>query len=172
MFWIFVIALGAAWALQSFLAFKQTQAFTQLFVALRRQGRVAMGKFRGGFTAGSIVMFVLDEDDRVAEGHRLAGTTVTARFKSFDDYNGQFVGMIEPEASAQLGRPVVKAVKNLRENYLVVAAGGTPAEPTTALGRALDKLPGVKPRQRTLASPVATAIHRRKVVVRRGTAAT
>ena len=36
-FWIFLAALGAAWVLQSYLSFKQTQSFTKLFVAMRRR---------------------------------------------------------------------------------------------------------------------------------------
>ena len=48
MFWLFLIALGAAWVLQSFLSFKQTQSFTKVFVAMRRRSRVAMGRFKGG----------------------------------------------------------------------------------------------------------------------------
>ncbi len=170
MFWTLLIAIGLAWVVQSWFSFKQTQAFTKLFVALRRKGRVAMGKFRGGLVAGSIVMFVLDDDDRIVEGHRLGGVTVLARFKPFDDYNGQFAGMIDPTASASLGKPVVKALANLRDNYRVVVGGGTPAEPPTAVGRLLDALPGIKPKRRTLPSPVDAAVapaKPKKVVVRR-----
>lgn len=171
MFWILLIAIGLAWVVQSWFSFKQTQAFTKLFVALRRKGRVAMGKFRGGLVAGSIVMFVLDDDDRIVEGHRLGGVTVMARFKPFDDYNGQFVGMIDPATSVRLGKSVVKALTNLRDNYRVVAGGGTPAEPPTAVGRLLDRLPGIKPKQRTLPSPLTDAAlapaKQKKVVVRR-----
>lgn len=171
-FWILIIALGAAWVLQSFLSFTQTQAFTRLFVALRRRGRVAMGKFCGGIAAGSIVMFLLDDDDRIVEGHRLGGITVMARFKAFDDYNGQFVGMIDPQASAHHGKPLVRALCNLRDNYQVVIGGGTPVEPPTALSRLVERLPGLKPRRREMSSPLATAAapHRRKVVVHRARA--
>ena len=59
-FWIFLAALGAAWVLQSYLSFKQTQSFTKLFVAMRRRGRVAMGRFKGGIVQGAIVLFGID----------------------------------------------------------------------------------------------------------------
>ena len=61
-FWIFLAALGAAWVLQSYLSFKQTQSFTKLFVAMRRRGRVAMGRFKGGIVQGAIVLFGIDAD--------------------------------------------------------------------------------------------------------------
>ncbi|MDO5677183.1 MAG: transcriptional regulator GutM [Propionibacteriaceae bacterium] len=167
MFWIFIIAIGLAWIAQSFLSFKQTKAFTELFVALRRKGRVAMGKFSGGIAAGSIVMFVLDDDDRVVEGHRLNGITVLARFKEFGLYDGRFMSMVEAKDAAQYGKSVMKAVANARENYRVVAEGGMPAEPPTALARALDKLPGIKPKQKVLPSLASVGPVEKITVTRR-----
>ena len=52
MFWIFIIAIGLSWVAQSALSFKQAKAFSTLFVDMRRRGRVAMGKFRGGIVQG------------------------------------------------------------------------------------------------------------------------
>lgn len=168
MFWIFIAAIGLAWIAQSILSFKQTKAFTDLFVDLRRKGRVSMGKFRGGLTAGSIVMFVLDDDDRIVEGHRLGGVTVMARFKELDVYNGQFMTMADPAAAAKYGKSVVKAVANARNNYRVHIEGGIPAEPPTAVGRMLDKLPGVKPKHKVMKSPVPlTPAPTQKIQVRR-----
>ncbi|HHT11740.1 MAG TPA: transcriptional regulator [Propionibacterium sp.] len=157
MFWIFIAAIGFAWVAQSFLSFRQTKAFTQLFVDLRKKGRVAMGKFSGGLVAGSIVMFVLDEDDRVVEGHRLNGITVLARFKEFDLYDGRFMSMVEAREAKHLGKSVMRAVANARDNYRIVADGGMPSEPPTAVARALDKLPGIKPKQKTLPDLAAPA---------------
>ncbi|MHA7861331.1 transcriptional regulator GutM [Tessaracoccus sp. Y36] len=169
MFWIFIAAIGIAWVAQSFLSFKQTKAFTELFVSLRKKGRVAMGKFSGGVVAGSIVMFVLDDDDRVVEGHRLNGITVLARFKEFGLYNGRFMSMVEPREATRYGTSVVRAVANARDNYRVVVDGGVPAEPPSAVGRALDKLPGIKPKKKTLPSPAAVvpAAPAQKIVVTR-----
>lgn len=169
MFWTFIIAIGLAWIVQSWLSFQQTKKFTQLFVQLRRMGRVAMGKYRGGITAGAIVMVVLDDDDRVVTGYRLCGVTVLARFKPFEDYNGQFISMIDPGTSAYLGRSLIKALINLKHNYQVVSGGGAPAEPPTALGRLLDRLPGITPKPRVLAAIGANpaAATGKKIVTRR-----
>lgn len=142
MFWILIIALGGAWVLQSVLSFKQTQSYTRHFVAMRRKGRVAIGKFRGGIAQGSIVMFVLDGEDRIVEGHRINGVTVVARFKEFSLYNGQRMDEINPHDASRFGRSVVKAVLNAGDNYRIITRGGEAAEPPTALGRVLDKLPG------------------------------
>ncbi len=106
MFWIVIISLGVAWLLQSFFSFKQSQAFGKLFVELRRKGRVAMGRFKGGLVQGVIVLFAIDDDGIILEGHKLQGVTVGARFKRFDLYDGQDLHEIDPHlASATAGPP-------------------------------------------------------------------
>ncbi|VEP40895.1 MULTISPECIES: transcriptional regulator GutM [Tessaracoccus] len=137
MFWILIVALGLAWIVQSVLSFKQTQAFTRLFVALRRRGRVAMGKFRGGLAQGAIVMFVIDDDGVIVEGQRLHGVTVLARFRAFDAFNGSHIADVDPARASGWGKSMVKAVTNARDNYRIISGGGQAPEPPTALTRAL-----------------------------------
>lgn len=156
MFWIFILAIGLAWIAQSFLSFRQTRAFSQLFIALRRRGRVAMGKFRGGLVAGSIVLFLLDDDDRIVEAHRLGGVTVLARFRPLAGFDGQYMGSIDPAQARTLGRPTVRAVTNALDTFLIITAGGQAPEPPTALARLLDRLPGVNRKPKTMADPLAT----------------
>lgn len=154
MFWLLAIVIAAVWIIQSYLSFWQARAFSRRFIQMRRRGRVAMGKYHGGFSAGSIVMFGLDGADRIREGERLAGVTVWARFKPFDLYNGVHIADVDPEAAKSLGNPLVKAVSNAVENYRIVMAGGEAPEPLTAVGRLVAKLPAVTPRKRVLPAPV------------------
>lgn len=142
MFWFLVIALGAAWALQSYLSFRQTKAFAALFVALRRRGRVCIGKYRGGLAQGSIVMFLLDEDGRVVEGHRLNGVTVLARFRELTDFDGLPMDALDARGAARHGKSVVRAVDNAGSNYRIISSGGHAPEPPTAVGRLMNRLPG------------------------------
>lgn len=142
MFWMFVILLGSAWAVQTFLSFRQAQSFGRIFVDMRRRGRVGMGRFKGGFVQGAIVLFVIDEEGRIVEGQKLQGVTVAARFKPFDLYDGQLLGAIDAEpARRRFGKSVARAVGNARENYLVIEAGGHAPEPSTPLGRVVGRLP-------------------------------
>lgn len=143
MFWILIVSLGLAWIFQSVLSFKQTQAFTKLFVALRRRGRVAMGKFRGGIVQGAIVMFVIDDDGVITEGQRLHGVTVVARFRAFDEFNGARIADVDPSLAKPWGKSMVKAVANARDNYRIITGGGAAPEPPTALTRALGRISGI-----------------------------
>ena len=141
MFWIVLIALGVAWLAQTWFSFRQSQAFAKLFVSLRRKGRVAMGRFKGGLVQGAIVLFVIDDDGIIQEGYKLQGVTVAARFRRFTLYDGQDLDTIDPADTKKFGGPAVKAVANARSNYQIVQSGGQAPEPPSALSRVLLKLP-------------------------------
>lgn len=147
MFWLFLIALGAAWVLQSFLSFKQTQSFTKVFVAMRRRSRVAMGRFKGGIVQGAIVLFGIDDDGVIQEGRKLNGTTVLARFRPFDLFDGENLADIEPERAARHGKQVVAAIANARENYRIITSGGHAPEPPSALGRTVERIKSIRRRR-------------------------
>lgn len=169
MFWYFLIALGAAWLAQSWFSFKQSQSFGRLFVALRRKGRVAMGRFKGGLVQGAIVLFVIDEAGCILEGHKLQGITVAARFKPFSIYDGQDLHEINPALTKRHGGPAVKAVENARANLRIVSAGGHPPEPPTALSRVMLRLPlpKLKSRQKKSAAPAPIAPLNERIKVSR-----
>ncbi|HMS37248.1 MAG TPA: transcriptional regulator GutM [Arachnia sp.] len=161
MFWIVIISLGVAWLLQSFFSFKQSQAFGKLFVELRRKGRVAMGRFKGGLVQGVIVLFAIDDDGIILEGHKLQGVTVGARFKRFDLYDGQDLHEIDPHLAKRHGGPALKAIENARENLRIVTAGGQPPEPPSALTRLIRRLPTprfLQERKKAKPAPAAAVI--------------
>ncbi|MBK7822395.1 MAG: transcriptional regulator GutM [Tessaracoccus sp.] len=161
MFWIVIVSLGVAWVLQSFFSFKQSQAFGKLFVELRRKGRVAMGRFKGGLVQGAIVLFAIDDDGVILEGHKLQGVTVAARFARFDLYDGQDLHEIDPQLAKRYGGPALRAVENARENLRIVTAGGQPPEPPSALTRVLRRLPTpkfVKERKKAKPAPAGALI--------------
>ena len=57
-----IIVAGIAFALQGFFSFMQMKHLNNEFIKLRRKGKVAFGRKSGGFHAGAIVMFRIDED--------------------------------------------------------------------------------------------------------------
>lgn len=142
MFWSVIICLGVAWVVQSTLSFRQTKAFSALFVSMRQRGRVCIGKYNGGIAQGAIVMFLLDDNALIVEGHRLHGVSVLARFRRFDDYNGVSMDDADSAEAAHLGKSVVRAVENAHANYELFSLGKEPPQPPTALARLLKRLPG------------------------------
>lgn len=82
-----IILAALAWVLQLIFGLWQMRRFTRHVKALRTEGRVAIGKARGRFTAGAIVLLVLDETDTIQRGEVMTGVTVFARFRPFNELN-------------------------------------------------------------------------------------
>lgn len=84
-----IILAALAWVLQLVFGLWQMRRFTRHVKTLRAEGRVAIGKARGRFTAGAIVLLVLNEADVIQRGEVMTGVTVFARFRPFNELNGK-----------------------------------------------------------------------------------
>lgn len=129
MFWPFLIGFGVLYAVNTVLALRQSRHFSATFIALRRRGRVAIGKYKGLVVAGAIVLFLLDEDGRIVEGTRLSGVTALARFGDLPQFNGLLITEVSAAEDRRLAPSLRKAVTNATENYRVITGGGTASEP-------------------------------------------
>ena len=145
MFWTFLIGFAVLYLTQTVLAMRQSKDFATTFTALRRRGKVAMGKKQGLLVAGALVLFLLDDAGRIVEGRKLSGVTVLSRFRRFEDFDGLELDGLAPETDRRLSRPLRAAVTNARDNYRTVMAGGKPLEPPGPLagvGIAIGRLIG------------------------------
>ena len=86
--------VAAMFLLQAILSSIQISHFNKEFIKLRRRGKVACGRQSGGFHAGAIVMFLLDESGVIQEGKMLMGVTCLARVKPLPGFEGKFVGAL------------------------------------------------------------------------------
>lgn len=85
----YFIALAVfVWIAQTLLGFWQFKKFNNHIKELRREGRVAIGRARGYFASGVLVLFVIDSDCRIIRGEIMEGRTVFAGFKPFNHFNG------------------------------------------------------------------------------------
>ena len=91
MFQLGLLIVGM-FVLQAVLSGLQMRHFSKEFVQLRRRGKVACGRKSGGFHAGAIVMFLIDEQGVIREGRQLCGVTCFARVKQLPGFEGKYVG--------------------------------------------------------------------------------
>ena len=85
----FLVALAViVWVLQTVLGFYQFKRFNNHLKNLRKEGRVAIGRARGRFSAGVLVLFVIDANCKILKGEIMKGRTVFAGFKPFENFNG------------------------------------------------------------------------------------
>lgn len=123
-FWTVLISLGIAYVLQFLLTMIQMKDFNLNFRDLRKMGRVAIGKKKGGFVAGSIVMFAIDDKGIILKGMYLSGVTVLARFKEINDFNGVDITTITEEQVKSYSKQVQKAILDASSNYITITNCG------------------------------------------------
>ena len=123
MFWLIVIAVSM-WVLQLVLSILQFRRFAAHVRELRREGRVAIGKAKGRFAAGAIVLFVIDGDCNILRGEIMKGVTVFAGFRSFDDFTGRNLLDLTEADVAAYDRQTRRAVLGAREEYIIYQEQG------------------------------------------------
>lgn len=123
-FWTLIISLGLAFVIQFLLTMLQIKNFNQNFKVLRKMGRVAIGKKKGGFAAGSISMFAINDDGIIIKGLYLSGVTVLARFKEINDFNGMNIGNLKEEDVKKYPKQVQKSILDASLNYITITNGG------------------------------------------------
>ena len=128
-FWAVIISLGAAYVVQFLLTMMQMKNFNLNFRDLRRMGRVAIGKKKGGFVAGSIAMFAIDDKGIILKGMCLSGVTVLTRFKEFNDLNGIDIATITKDHVKSYSKQVQKSILDASSNYITITSGGSIEDP-------------------------------------------
>lgn len=128
-FWTVLISLGIAYVVQFLLTMMQMKDFNLNFRDLRRIGRVVIGKKKGGFVAGSIVMFAIDDNGVILKGMCLSGVTVLARFKEFNNLDGVNIATITERQVKSYSKQVQKSILNACSNYVTITSGGNIEEP-------------------------------------------
>lgn len=72
----------------------QMKSFNKFYTKLRKRPGCHR-KAKGGFHAGAIVMFAINQDGVIIDGCFMRGFTMLARFKNWDFFNGIDVGTIK-----------------------------------------------------------------------------
>ena len=114
-----VAAAVVVWVAQTALGLRQFKKFNVHLKALRQEGRVAIGRARGRFAAGVLVLFVIDDDCRILRGEIMEGRTVFASFKPFENFNGLTLFELSDDLckSMKLDSQRAAAVISARQDY-------------------------------------------------------
>ena len=98
-----VAAAVVVWIAQTVLGLWQFKKFNRHLLEMRREGRVAIGRARGHFAAGVLVLFVIDEYCTIKRGEIMEGRTVFAGFKPFNHFNGLTLFELSDELCKNMG---------------------------------------------------------------------
>lgn len=80
-FYLLVIVLLGAYLLQFAFSFIQLKSFQKNYNEMAQYGRVVVGKKKGYIRAGTIIIFAIDEKNRVLEAAQMQGVTCFSGFK-------------------------------------------------------------------------------------------
>lgn len=152
MFWLLVVTFVLVYIIQLILGLRQAKHFAAVFSELRRRGRVAIGKRKGLFSAGALVMFRIDDEGTIVEGRRMTGVTVLARFRPLTDFDGQQIATLAVRGDRRYSAGLRSATENARDNYLIITGGGVATEPPTAIARYTSRLRSALKRRKPLSA--------------------
>ena len=122
--WLVVTAV-VVWILQTALGLWQFKKFSNHIRDLRNIGRVAIGRAKGRFLAGVIVLLVIDNYCRIIKGEIMEGRTVFADFKEFNILNGLTLFELSDDLCKSLNLSfqqsiAVMSAKQDYENYQIM----------------------------------------------------
>ncbi len=124
--------------LQSVLGYGQLKDFNQNYNDMRSQHKVSIGRSKGLVTTGVVLLMRIDKKARIIETRKMQGTTVFARFKSFEKLNGKHLLEIDEETLGQVDRFTKKAINDAQQTYRIVQAGGEPPKPASPVEKLLN----------------------------------
>lgn len=117
MFWILVVLAIAMWLLQGLFSVLQLKKFNKELKSLRKSGRVAIGKARGRFKAGCLLLLCIDENCKIITGKKLQGVTIFAGFKDFTDLNGMVLTDITENTCQAFDKQTKAAILSAVDEY-------------------------------------------------------
>lgn len=117
MFWTFIVLGIVMWLLQGLLNIYQLKKFNKELKNLRQSGRVAIGKARGRFKAGCLLLLCIDDDCKIITGKKLQGVTSFARFKNFNELNGYYLPEITDKDCQNFDKQTSSAILSAVEEY-------------------------------------------------------
>lgn len=145
---VFVFAI--AFLLQAIASMAQMKYFAREFTEYRKQGKVVCGRQAGGFHAGAIVLFLIDDDGIIRKAKKLEGVTCLARFKEMEGFHGAYVGALNGEEVPKTHRNLRKAVRDASLTYCRYISGEEIENPPTPFQKAGRSVAGLMQHKKAL----------------------
>nr|WP_090884695.1 transcriptional regulator GutM [Evansella caseinilytica] len=139
MFLYAIAAAGCAWLLQSFLGYLQIKNFNKHYYALRRKGRVAIGRRKGLFRAGTVVLIAINRGDRVLEAMKMQGVTVFSRVQPMPGLKGKNIVKLTSNDLQPFDSLTAAAIQDAAANVRIAVKGGEFPQRRSLLEKAVEK---------------------------------
>jgi len=125
---LFIILLASGFLLQSILGVFQIKNFNKHYSELRKVGRVAVGRSKGIFRSGVVLMLALDPKANIIQAEKMQGLTIFARCKRVHRLDGQPLLYVDADAVESMDPFLKKALKDAQKTYEIIMSGGSVEE--------------------------------------------
>jgi glucitol operon activator protein len=137
--WTVLLAIGLAWGLQSMFGYLQIKHFNQRFIALRKLGRVVVGRNSGRFRAGTVILIVIDHKHNIVKAEKMQGVTVFSRMRNIEGLKGKNLLHLTREDLSKYDKLTAKAIQDAIHNLNITIKGGEIPTKRTWLDAVLQK---------------------------------
>ncbi len=125
MFFIGLIILTAiGFVVQYILGILQIKNFSKNYTALRKNGRVTIGRRPSIFKAGTLVLIQINRKNIIEEARYMQGVTVFNKFKSLKGLENYNIEKISDEDLQQYNKLLIKAIMDAKHTFNVIDSGG------------------------------------------------
>ncbi len=114
--WLILTAI-LMWVSQTVLGLWQFKRFHRRVKELRKNGRVAIGKAKGRFLAGAVILLCIDENCRIHHGEVMKGRTVFAGFHPIRQLNGKNLRELTEEDCTGMEKQIRVAALDARKGF-------------------------------------------------------
>jgi glucitol operon activator protein len=130
---LFIILLALGFLLQSVLGVFQIKNFNKHYSELRKVGRVAIGRSKGIFRSGAVLMLALDAKANIIQAEKMQGLTILAICKRVQSLEGQPLLYMDEDAIKGMDPFLRKALKDAQRTYEIIMSGGTVEKPKSPM---------------------------------------
>lgn len=120
---ILMVAIMVAWILQTVLGSTQVKNFNKHYTELRSAGRVSIGRSKGIFRSGVVLLMSIDKKRKIQIAKKMQGVTILARFRDFKLLEGQDLLHIDKDVYEKMDRFTKQAFDEAVDVYKKVARG-------------------------------------------------
>jgi len=103
------------WMLQGVLSYFQINHFRRRMAELKKKGRILIGQQKGRFTAGSIIILVIDNKKNVIDAEEMRGFTVFNKFKKRTELIGKSLEDSQSLIASIKNKQSIKAIEKALE---------------------------------------------------------
>lgn len=119
-----IILAMSMWLLNIIFGYFQIKDFNNHYSLLKKKGKVVIGRRKGAFTSGTIVLILIDEQGTIMVSKKMQGVTVFARVRIFKGLEGLNIRTLTEQHIKRYNKYLRMAILDAVKTYNSYRGGG------------------------------------------------